>query len=161
MKTKKIMFAVITAIAFLSVTPLFQSCSNEDTSMENNMMGITKTDKIVNRDISTVIDSIFTVKSKMQNSHINIKVCDNLVTSIINESQSAPLTKTVKNKNIRFKAANKETVDAGWTYLGEVKGAISAIKLFNEYKEKWNLSCLELRLESENSVTNVYIRKCE
>jgi|GEM_PF-2815325 len=69
--------------------------------------------------------------------------------------------------NVRLKAANKETVAAGWTYLDDATSLYTAIALYNKAKEEWNWSCVELRIETDTTpnshgkyVRHVYIRKC-
>lgn len=149
---------------------IIQSCSPDAVDsfvdeQKTDAIYFEKINSIQSQDIQIVFNSIFQSLEKMEGgSSIYLKVCNDLVTDL-NAISNAEIS--VETESFpRLKSVNPETVAAGWTYLGEVanhyiKGPADAIKLFNKYKDEWNYSCLEMRLETEEKVINVYARICQ
>jgi hypothetical protein len=180
LKNKRTGFLYL-GIILVSITSLglfMQSCSKEDYFSDENeyldesnssSIHLETINAIQSQDLQTVLETVFQAVEKIEEKcHTYINVCDGVVTAIRAETS---IEGTGSSKHlVRLKSANSETVANGWTYLGEVNegvtGTFDAIKLYNKYKEEWNYSCLEMRLESEKRpgsnkyYMNVYVRQC-
>jgi hypothetical protein len=174
------LYMVIVLLGVVSLGFFAQSCSKDDDyfSDKNDYLdesiASSKFFEVINtiesQDLQIVLDSVFHVVEKIKEKcNIRINICDDVVTAI---KAGANIESTGSSRQlVRLKSANPETTASGWTYLGEVNegvsGTIDAVKLYNKYKETWNYSCLELRLETEKrSVSdklymNVYVRRCQ
>jgi len=158
-KTKKVILAVIAALFVVGLIPIMQSCSNQN-EMELQKEVVINPTKMA---LDNFLDSIVTNQNIYDNSNtIYIKASKNLILSINK--------KTLTHGNIRFKTKNQETVDAGWTYFGEIHNLKDALKANNQLNK---YSCVEARFESETrtttnwlgqekteTFTNMYYRMC-
>lgn len=169
LKNKSIKSIVKEFIIIFIIGFLIQSCSSDNSLIDeyetNSTMSLEKINTIQSTNLQVVFDTIFQVVNKKEIvDNIYLKVCDDLVTDI----NTKPNEKmSINSKSFpRLKSVNPETVAAGWTYLGNVPnnpitGATAAIKLYNKCKNEWYYPCLEMRLETEEKVINVYARKCQ
>ncbi|HBL32595.1 MAG TPA: hypothetical protein DDZ96_02095 [Porphyromonadaceae bacterium] len=168
--SKKEIFYVIMILAIIiSFGISIQGCS---TDVEDSIIDESDTDveylasinSIQSQDLQIVLNSVFESIEKIKGDcNVYITTNKDIVTSI--KAKQGDIS-TEKSKGFpRLRDANPETVKAGWTYLGEVgtgmKGAKDALDMYNKYKDDWNYSCVELRIENDGKKNNVYVKKCE